>query len=55
MEKKPFEAPEIKVVEIQPRSIIAQSPCDEDECTTDISCQEDVCVNVQCAYYCSEY
>ena len=32
MEKKPFEAPEVKVVEIQPRSIIAQSSCTEYEC-----------------------
>ena len=55
MEKKPFEAPEVKVVEIQPRSIIAQSSCTGDVCTMDIPCLEDVCVHVQCTVYCSEY
>ena len=44
MEKKPFESPEVKVIEITPRSIIALSPC-----------PEDVCVHVQCTVYCSEY
>lgn len=43
MEKKPFEAPEVKVVEIQPRSIIAQSPCIHEGCPTDVACLEDVC------------
>ena len=38
MEKKPFEAPEVKVVEIQPRSIIALSPCTGDACTMDTGC-----------------
>ena len=50
MEKKPFEIPEVKVIEITPRSIIALSPC-----TDDIPCPEDVCVHVQCTFYCSEY
>ena len=55
MEKKPFEAPEVKVMEIRPRSIIALSPCTGDACITDIPCLEDVCVNVHCVIVCSEY
>ena len=46
MEKKPFEAPEVKVIELTPRSIIALSPCTGDVCTMDIPCPEDVCVHV---------
>ena len=48
MEKKTFEAPEVKVVEIQPRSIIAQSPCIHEGCPTD-TCY-DACTNVACLY-----
>ena len=55
MEKKQFETPEVKVAEIKPRSIVAQSECDHEGCPTDISCHEDVCVHVQCPVYCSEY
>ena len=55
MEKKSFESPEVKVIEITPRSIIAQSPCTGDVCTTEILCLEDVCVNVHCVIDCSEY
>ena len=54
VEKKPFEAPEVKVIELTPRSII-QSSCIDNECTTDFPCLEDVCVHVQCPVYCSEY
>ena len=35
VKKKQFETPEIKVVEITPRSIIAQSPCTGDACSYD--------------------
>ena len=55
MEKKQFEAPEVKVIEITPRSIIAQTTCTGDACTMDIPCLEDVCVNLHCVIDCSEY
>lgn len=46
MENKPFEAPEVKVIEISPRSIIAQSSCTgyvctEDECLPNHACSLD--------------
>ena len=37
MEKKPYEAPEVKVVEIKLRSVITQSQC-PDECNYDGVC-----------------
>ena len=54
MEKKLFEAPEVKVVEVKPRSIIAQScasdtACTCDSCTTDTWCSYGApCTNVEC-------
>ena len=45
MEKKPFESPEVKVVEIRPRSIIQSScigdACTEDECPSNHACSYD--------------
>ena len=41
MEKKPFESPEVKVLEITPRSIIAQSLCTEYECFMEHACSSD--------------
>ena len=38
MENKPFESPEVKVLEIRPRSIIAQSECTTDSCPPNAVC-----------------
>ena len=50
MEKKSFESPEVKVIEITPRSIIAQSSCTHEGCPTDTWCTYDACTNVTCVY-----
>ena len=44
MEKKPFESPEVKVIEITPRSIIAQTTCTHEGCPMDTACTHVACV-----------